>query len=311
MLLPLVPQRAGQRQPVRHLRILDAIDEPQSVSLSIRSFLLHDPLLIGGVAAAVLAGTSVLLGVPVDGPLLGAGFCGTALVYGADRRVGRSPEDLVNRPERVTWVRRHRGWLRGEAIGLAVGLALLIPLLQRQTLWAAAVPAALALLHLAPVLPGARRLKAIGSAKSLLVALGWAFGATLLPVMEATGPVPSLPAIAWTGAYRFVLVLPNIVLADWGDREGDRRAGLQTWTTPWQRVDVQRGLSILLVAGFMGVGLAVVSFGAPEILLLDACVLVIMLLAVWRLRPGEEPLHALLLDLVVAWPVVNLITLLG
>jgi len=286
------------------------IDPGKSVPLSLRSFLLNDPLPIGGVAAAVMAGTSVLLGVPIDGPLLGAGLCGTALVYGADRGLGRSPEDAVNRPQRVAWVRRHRRWLRGEAMGLAIALSLLLPLLQTKTLLLAAIPGGLALLHLAPVLPGSRRLKAIGPAKPVLVALGWAVGATLLPVTEAGGAGPSLPVLLGVGAYRWALVFPNVVLSDWGDREGDRRAGLQTWTNRWQRVDLQKALSTLLVAGLVGVGLAV-ALEAPPLLLLDAGALLAMLLAVWSLRPGEEPLHALLLDLVVAWPVVNVLTLLG
>jgi hypothetical protein len=61
----------------------------------------------------------------------------------------------------------------------------------------------------------------------------------------------------------------------------------------------------LLAAGGMGAAAAVAGFGAPQLLLVDAAGLAVMAAAVHTLRPGTSPLHALLLDLAVAWPVVT------
>jgi 4-hydroxybenzoate polyprenyltransferase len=269
-----------------------------------RSVLLtHDPLPVGGIAVALMLGTTALLGLPVDGPLLGLACCGTALVYLADRALGLSPEDRVNRPGRRRWRRRFRGWIRVEAALLALAAAVLVPLLQWKTLTVAAALGGVGALHVLPVLPGGSRLKAVGFLKPYAVAGVWAVGAVLLPVVEAGRSVTA--PVLWLTAYRFALILPNLLLADWADRAGDAAAGLRTWAQGWSRRSVQGAGTGLLAVALLGAGGAVAMGAAPPLLLVDAVGGLLLGGALWRLRPGASAGHALLLDLLVGWPVVT------
>jgi 4-hydroxybenzoate polyprenyltransferase len=264
--------------------------------------LCHDPLPIGGVAVALLLGTYALLGVAPSLPLLVAGFCGVALVYSVDRGVVVSPEDAVNHPGRQRWVREHRRWLGLERVGLLLGGGVALSFLSMKTVLWAGVGALLAGLHLLPAGRWGRPLKRTGLAKPLAVAAAWAVGGTVLPVVEAGGGVSV--EVAVLAGYRLLFILPNVLLADWGDRRGDAAAGLRPWA------DGGRGTGLRWAAtGLLGgaAGLAVAlhaMIGATGLLLVDALGLLWMGGAVWWLDP-ERPRHRLLLDLLVAWPLAT------
>jgi 4-hydroxybenzoate polyprenyltransferase len=144
-------------------------------------------------------------------------------------------------------------------------------------------------------------LKTLGLGKPLVVAGAWALGAAVLPAIEA-GQSITLEIIGLAG-YRLAFILPNVLLADWGDREGDAAAGLRPWTEAGTGRLLRIGVTALLLTG---AGLAVgLSRGAIPawLLLIDGLGLVWMGGAVWGLEP-ERPSHRWLMDLVVAWPVV-------
>lgn len=267
------------------------------------SFLRHDPLIIGGVALALTLGTTALLGLSVDEPLLGVAFCGTALLYLADRGLGLSPEDRANRPGRGRWFRQHQGWVRAEAVGLTSGLLLLLPLLQWYTIILSVVLGSIGLVYVLPLLPTGRRLKSTGLFKPVSVATAWALGAVILPVVECGEPLTL--AVWGLIAYRVLLIVPNVLLADWADREGDAAAGVETWALRWSWRSVQGTSTVLIGMALLGAVVAVGWGAAPLILLLDAFGGVLMGVAVWRLQPEADSLHVLWLDLIVAWPVVD------
>jgi 4-hydroxybenzoate polyprenyltransferase len=250
-----------------------------------------------------MLGTYALWDLPVDLPLLGAAFCGTALIYGVDRFLVASPEDDVNRPDRGRWGRQFHGWVRLEGSVLLIGLLVMVPLLHEQTLVVGALLGGVGLSHVAPLLPGGRRLKETRALKPILIAATWAGGSVLLPVLEA-GAGEAVPVFLFT-AYRVAFILPNVLLADWADRSGDAAMGLPTWTERWSFRQLQLGSTLLVGLAIGGALVAVTAFGAPCLLLLDAAGLVAMALAVWTLRPGRSPVHALLMDLLVAWPAVG------
>lgn len=111
-------------------------------------------------------------------------------------------------------------------------------------------------------------------------------------------------ALAWLGAYRTLFVLPNVLLSDWGDRRGDRRAGLRPWGQNVRGVHVRWGTAIVLIAalGLVPVGRAL---GVPlPLLLVDAVGPVLLLGGVWALNP-ERTADRFVLDLIVAWPAVT------
>ncbi len=163
-------------------------------------------------------------------------------------------------------------------------------------------------MHVLPLLPGGRRLKSAGLFKPLSVVATWALGAVVLPVVEAGAPLTL--AVGGLVGYRFLLILPNVLLADWADREGDAAAGVGSWALRWSRRSVQGTSTVLLGVALMGAVLAV-GWGAPLLLLLDAVGGVLMGAAVWLLRPEADALHLLWLDLIVAWPVMDGLVLWG
>jgi len=262
----------------------------------------HDPLPVGGVAVALILGTCALLELPVSGPLLVAAGCGAALVYGADRALSPSPEDRWNRPDRVAWVQSHQRWLVVEGIVLALVGGAALWLLRPATLLTAGALAGVAALHLWPG-DGGGPLGRMGMGKPLVVAGVWAAGATVLPAVEAGVALGG--EVGLLVAYRFLFVLPNTLLSDWGDRAGDRAAGLEPWTGQVGGATVRRVATGLLVGAL---GVAVLGVGTvgwpPTLMAVDAVGVGLLLGAAWRLDPTRSR-HRLALDGLVAWPAVT------
>ncbi len=262
----------------------------------------HDPLPVGGIAVALMLGTYALLQIPVSIPLLVAGGCGAGLVYGFDRGVVRSPEDEVNHPERRRWMEAHRRWLTAEIVLFGIGGGGALAWLRGGTVLGAAALAVPAGLHLLPIGRQGRLLRTMGVAKPIAVAGAWAVGGTLLPVLEANAAVDA-PLIVLAG-YRMCFILPNVLLADWGDRRGDVAAGLR----PWAKGATRRGLrwaatALLCLAATGAVSLAWMT-AMPLLLCVDAAGLLFLFAAVWMLRPSR-PDHRLLMDGIIAWPLVT------
>jgi 4-hydroxybenzoate polyprenyltransferase len=263
----------------------------------------HDGMPVGGIAVALMLGTYALLGVPVSIPLLVLGWCGTALIYQLDRVLAHSPEDRINRPRRTRWMRAHRWYVYATIVGaLLVGLAML-PLLRFTTVLVSVGLGTVGVLHVWPVMQGRQRLKAWGGLKPLAISGAWALGAVLLPVLEA-GRSLSVGVLALIG-YRFAFVAVNTLLADWGDRVGDARAGLRTVATAQPTTVVFRTayglLSVLLVGG---VG-AVVAGLAPRLLLVDGVGVLLMGGVVRLAERNPVWAHHIAVDAVVAWPAVT------
>lgn len=247
-------------------------------------------------------GTSAVFDLPVDLPLLGMAFCGTSLLYLADRALGPSPEDRVNRPGRLEWRRQNWLWILAEALGLTTGILACLPFLQGRTMLAGIGIGGLGLVHVLPGLGGWGG-KPSGWGKPLLVSGVWAAGAVLLPVVEAGHDLT--PAVYFVLGYRWLLILPNVLFADWSDRKGDRAAGLRSWARGWSLSRVRWGGSLLAGTAALAAGGAVASGWAPWILLVDALGGGAMVLGIWTLDPGASARQALLLDLLVGWPVVT------
>jgi 4-hydroxybenzoate polyprenyltransferase len=265
----------------------------------------HDPLPIGAIAAAVVLGGSALMGVPADAALVGLSACGAALVYWADRVLGLSPEDRVNHPGRVAWIARHRGWLSMEALALLVGAIACAALVRPQTLVAAAGLAVVGGLHVLPLLPGRRRMKAFATWKRGSIAAAWALGGVLLPVVEAGMPVAEVATpVVLAALGRFGIVLANVRLADAADRPGDRLHGLAGAGPPMK--DVRRQAAAMAWgACALFVVLGATREAPVALALVEAVGAAVMALAVRSTRPRRFRTHLLVLDVLVAWPLIT------
>lgn len=262
--------------------------------------LYHDPAPVGGVAVALMLGTTGLFGLSVDLPLLVAGFCGATLAYLTDRVWTRAPEDQINCPGRVHWVRAHSGWLAAEtAVLFALGGAMLLCLDWSTLLWTGAL-GAVAVLRVLPY--GSSRLARGGLQKPMAIAGAWAAGGTLLPLVEAGHPL-GLGAVLFLG-YRWLFILPNLLLADWGDRAGDAAAGLAPWAAGWTGRRVRWGATGLLLVAAVGAAAWAVAGSRPVLVGVDALGLLLMMGVVWGLDPTRAR-DAFLADLVVGWPLVS------
>lgn len=268
----------------------------------LHAFLTHDGVPVGGIAGALMLGTYALLDLPLSVPLLIAACCGAVIVYQLDRVLGGAPEDCHNRPERVQWMRRHRRYVWSTVAGAAgVGLAM-GPLLRPATLAAGAALGGVALLHVVLARWPRRHRIRWSVAKPVLISGVWAVGAVALPVLEAgRGLAGGAGALI---AYRWGLVLVNTLLADWGDRAGDVRAGRPTWAAGWPRRRVERVSYGLLGALLVG-GLGAVAGGAPTLLVVDLGGVLLMGGVVRTVHAAPGWAHHWAVDAVVAWPVVT------
>jgi 4-hydroxybenzoate polyprenyltransferase len=250
-----------------------------------------------------MLGTYALLEIPLSGPLLTLAFCGTVLIYQLDRVLGLSPEDEVNRPGRTRWMQSHRRYVAATiAVAAVVGGGMLTVLKPITALVGCGLGLA-GVAHVWPLTPGGHRLKAWGWVKPLAISGVWAAGAVLLPVLEADRPIT---VGAWAlVAYRFGMIGVNTLLADWNDRAGDARVGLQTVAT-MQPTAVVFGLAYALLALLLAGGVGAITVGnAPLLLLVDLIGVMLMGGVIWHMRHGATWGRYVALDAVVAWPAIT------
>ncbi len=277
---------------------LSSPDDPESWWVG----LAYDPLPIGGIAVALLLGTYALLQLSPSLPLLITGFCGAALVYGVDRAVVPSPEDALNHPQRRRWYRDYRPWVVGEVGSLVIVGGGALTYLRPRTLCAAGGLAALIALHLVPMGHWGRPLKSLGLGKPLVVAGAWALGATLLPALEA-GQAGDYEVWGLAG-YRLLFILPNVLMADWGDRRGDVASGVHPWTRNRTGHRLRWTATGLLGLATGSALLASSVAPVPVLLWVDAVGPLLLMGAVWALSPNR-PGARLVMDGLVGWPLVT------
>lgn len=265
--------------------------------------LLHTNLYIGLIAVSVMLGTYALSGLPVSLPLLLLGFCGAFLVYHVERGWGGAPEDAYNHPERVSWMQGHRGYFWGASGAACILSMIAVPALRPVTFGWCVGLGAISLLYMAPLLPGRRRGKSVWFMKPLFISGGWVAGGVLLPVIQSGS------ALTWTAlaiaAYRFLFILPNALIADVPDRDGDARVGLRTAATvlPERTIRVLTTGSLMLA---LAIGLWLAVHERVRVLFLIDLVGPLMMFAA-TLRPlsVSKWLYGAGIDLIVAWPAVT------
>ena len=271
-----------------------------------RRWMRHDPLIVGVIATVVTAGNTALLGLSLSLELLMAAFAGAALVYWADRVLGFSPEDEHAHPDRVVWVETYRRWLYVEGVSLAVMLVASLPRLTGRTIVVAAMCGGLAVVHVLPVLPGRRRMKAMGRGQAVTIALTWAVGSVLLPWVEAGAGMGSgsrVSGVTVGGVFlaQTLIVYANVVVAGWTDRRGDMEAGVPVDGDRSGAEVRRRAVGATVIGGgfVLALGVAILPMTSAVSYAGGAFGLAVLLA---RLRPNNHLHHMLWLDLAVALP---------
>ncbi len=267
------------------------------------AFILHSNVVVGGVAFCFMVGNYALLETAPSLPLLILATCGTMLVYLMDRVWMASPEDGINRPERLAYVEGHRGLLLTETLLVAGGGIAASFHLRPATLLVGAGLGLLGLLYTVPVFPGGRRVKSVPILKPLVIGLAWAVGGVWLPVIEAGGTLDGW-VLLLTG-YRLLFIFPNLLMADIPDRQGDRVFGVENIARAHMLEPMLQAarFGLLLAGGGMlaWVGLA----GGPWLVGVDVVGLVLMFLLLRNPLNRPSWFYGLVIDAVVAWPLVT------
>jgi len=216
------------------------------------------------VAAAALGLTwtsYALLAIQVHIPLLVLATAATFAVYTLDRIGPWSPEDAINAPRRTHWLNRTR-WVHYCIGGIATLICLACLLfLSLPTITMIVALAVMTLAYVAPFTSKGSRLKDRRLFKSLFIALAWAGGAVVIPIVEATArghvEISSvLPFGALLTGSHLLMVWGAALMFDLRDSEGDQ-SHQGSITSVFAADRLVRFVRILYIVAASGLGLAV------------------------------------------------------
>ncbi len=249
------------------------------------------------VAAGGLLGTSALLNVAVDMPLIGALASGAWAAYLTERLV-TPPEDAVNNRRRSDWLTRYRGFVWMLVVMLfvfAIGMAVWIP---------AAVlvgGVGIGMVGLAYALPGRWRIKRFGRVKPFLIGIVWSGAVVGLPLV-ATVRWGDGALVLLVG--RMLFYAANAMALDWPDRAGDAAAGLSTWAVRMTATMFRRFVVVLAIGAAMASMVAGIRVDQPMLGLVDAGGALLLVLLILRRLPARR-YDGVVLDALAAWPIVT------
>lgn len=262
-----------------------------------------DPLVVAGIAAALMVSTYVLMGLPISGPVLVGVPAGVALVYRFDRTGDASAEDNIAHRTRRQWLQRHRAyvWI-ATACYVAIGVWAVARLAwpaQLATLGCVTLGA----LYVWPL--GGWRIKNIGATKTLVVALVWSAGVVGFPVLNHGLNSPAIDggyaSVLGLFAYRMGWLFPNLLCSDWADRDADRVAGLTTLAHRWRHAQVRSVAAGC--AGSAALAASVVALSTGSVLwTAEAAAAALLTVGVARCPVHPSATYRLALDLYMAVP---------
>ncbi|WP_141491657.1 hypothetical protein [Longimonas halophila] len=269
---------------------------------SVYGWMRSDPLVVAGIAAALIGSTYVLTGLPVSGTVLLGVPAGVALVYRFDRTSPAAVEDARTHGARRRWMDRHHVYIRFTTT-LYVLLAVwafwnLAPLTQA----AAAGFAGMGALYVWPI--RGWRFKHIGSAKTLAVAGAWSLGVVGLPVLEGVstvGVAGSMWEALGLACYRMGWLLPNLLCSDWADRAADHAAGLETLPQSWSVRQVRTVAASCAGGAALAAAVLALTTGRP-VWMAEALAAALLALGGARCPVHPGPTYRLALDLYMAVP---------
>ncbi len=271
---------------------------------SVGDLVAYSSLLIPVVAIALTLTTYLLMGASVNPWGLVLVASGAYLVYIFEQMWWAGPEDEFNHAGRVQWQRDNRPLL---IVTTAVASSLFILALGKVvTVFALIVVAILvvvATLYCIPVLPGKIRLKSIWFMKPIVIAIAWAAGTTILPMV--LGKDVLVAEVWFLFAYRVAFLLPNTLLSDIPDIEGDGRAGLETFASRHRQLVQFAAATVALSVPFVGLA-GHIALGLPVLIIIDGLIAPLYVRFCQPHNCAVERNYRMKLDLVVCMPVLSL-----
>lgn len=265
-----------------------------------KDVLRYSGIVEGVIAVALIAATGVLLDIPASRWLLAAAGSATTLVYLVDRLIGAKREDVRHHPERVLWIQKHCTLLTFVLLPLGATVVATLVMLQPETQIIAALLAFATVVHLFPLLPGHRRLRAFTALKPVVIAGAWAAGSVLLPVVEAGRSIDV--AVVCLSFYRLGFILPNTLLSD--VLEPQTTPGRTPESGSGKTRDMTRAAVAVAVLAMTWGGLMLANGLATKWLQADLIGPGLYLVIVARKEWQQSPAARHLVDLVTAWPLV-------
>jgi len=225
---------------------------------------------------------------------------GALLVYHVDRAINIPEEDFENAPKRIAWYKSHRFylWVSGAtALGLVGVAATFLPF---HLLVLGASLGVLGIIY-GIFIPGTSfRIKDIPIAKTLLIIFCWIFGSVLLPLK---GEIETAFLLVLAG-YKGLAILPNILVANWMDREGDKKHGVLS-SRVWLGWNGVRYVTLGCFVVSLAVVLQVSQYNNMLWLgLVDLAGLAAMSVLIWRSSKNNLP-DIVYFDLLVGFSLVT------
>lgn len=270
---------------------------------TISAALVFSNTLVVCVLVSLVLSLSVYLHIPTSLGLLVFLAGGVFILYQLDRACDKSPEDVFNKPERLAWNQTHPRYGFLASACAAVAMLLAVSHLSLRTLALSAVIGMVGILYCIPLGKPRWRLKHIPYAKALIVAGCWAAATVILPAVQAGAPIHS--DVACLFLYRTLWLLPNLLLSNWLDREGDKRTGIRTFANEWTAQRVLSACRRVCIATLVMAGALVITIHASRWILLDAAGLLVLLAFLRRGLPESRWFYLLTVDLAACWPLVT------
>lgn len=269
----------------------------------LRQLALYGNLQIPFVAIGLMTGSAALLGKSLTWPLLAASGAGAFLIYLIDRAWLIHKEDLINQPERVAWYTTHPLYAVGafSVGGIVLGVSALK--LSWPVVLAGGLLGCAGMAYLREYGTDRDRIKGHWLYKPLSISGAWTLGTVLLPAF----------AFEWDydvqlGAliiYRFTFIAPNIILADWPDRVGDAAASLNSLAVTRGDAGVRSWATLLAFLALLIGAAQMLYFSWPVPLWIDLGGPLLMIYAAQRPFDGAYWFYGLVVDLIIAWPLVT------
>lgn len=258
----------------------------------------YSNLHIGVIAASLLLANGMLLGIAPSWPLLALAVSGSILIYHLDHFWLASKEDHINHSERIVWQQSHHLYMYVSSFGCVVVAMTSAVFLNLQTLLVALLLGVCGAIYNVPWWQ--RRPKEFGSVKPFLITGAWAVGSVVPIVLAQEEP---MRAVVWLLiAYRFLYILPNLLIVDWLDQAGDKAAGIWTLVAAWTEMKLRAVVTIVGMCTLLSGAWLATNVSLGWLIYIDMIGSIVLVALIWWEKGRAFPLYRGWLDLVIAWP---------